>query len=148
MLDATKSTSTTACVNEPAERAAVGLLHGRTDEAPNVDRAESPTRRVRLALDIWLMIIDHFPEGSVEEITEIHSRRVFPATFRERRDVLRALSQTTRELRALCLPLLWREVEICTADVPEKRWRHSVAHTLRLHCLGLVKTKGIAAYVK
>lgn len=110
---------------------------------------ERPTPGRRLPVEVWLMIAEHFPTLSVQTSIAMHRSGKYPPDFRQRTHTLRALSQTTRELRVVFLPLSWRDLEMCAASDDEYLpWRRAVAYALRRQCLGLVKTKALALHVR
>lgn len=102
----------------------------------------------RLPPELWLLIIECWPAVPIEEIIKLNQTRLFPPSFQQRENTLRALSQTCRETRRVCLPLLWAHVQIYAIENDEIPWRHAVAHSLRHQCLGLLKTKKLTAFVQ
>ncbi|KAJ3525509.1 hypothetical protein NM688_g8392 [Phlebia brevispora] len=97
--------------------------------------------------DVWLLILSHFPKISREDITR-NSGWTLPRLHRRRIDVLRALSQTCRTLRAFCLPLAWEHVEACIWDGQQNPRNRYLSYVLKRQCYGLVKYPDIASHVK
>ncbi|KAJ7174528.1 hypothetical protein C8R46DRAFT_91196 [Mycena filopes] len=78
------------------------------------------------------------------------SPKTIPTSYRERPEALRALSQTTRALRAVFLPLLWEYVEACFIPKDDTTWSKRVASVLLKRCKGLMKheNQGLAQHVR
>jgi hypothetical protein len=69
--------------------------------------------------------------------------------YRERTDVLHALSQTCRALRAIACPMLWTRLNACC--IPERAsgtWHKYVMQELPRKSEGMRKSKDIAPYVQ
>ncbi|KAJ7165965.1 hypothetical protein C8R46DRAFT_997059 [Mycena filopes] len=69
------------------------------------------------------------------------SPKTIPTSYRERPETLRALSQTSRALRAVFLPLLWEYVEACFIPKDDTTWSKRVASVLLKRCKGLMKNE-------
>ena len=117
----------------------------------------APVFAIRFPVEIWTMILSYFPLNHPFSSTEtaLCSLAMNMANYRAppcegRCIMLRSLSMTCKALRAVMLPLLWEEVDICarhasSAHVP---FRECMAYVLREHSLGLLRTPTVAIYVR
>jgi hypothetical protein len=74
----------------------------------------SPYRRatlLSLPAEIILLIVEFFP--AVHRYNDSCSETTFRLCYFERQDTIRALSQTSKGLRGLLLPLAWECLEAC-----------------------------------
>jgi hypothetical protein len=100
-----------------------------------------------LPSELLLEIVSHFPTISIDEI--IVNPRILPAIYRERFASLRALSQTCKELREVCLPLAWERLEACTtATDRQDMFFKEVGNNLERKCNGLMQSKHLLPYVR
>lgn len=99
--------------------------------------------------DVLLLILGYFPRLSILETIEASElKTVLPDSYRDRLNVLRALSQTCRTLRAVCLSMAWEDVQACTWDNREMPVSNYVSYILKKQCYGLMKYPDLACHVK
>jgi hypothetical protein len=100
-----------------------------------------------LPSELLLEIVSHFPTILIDEI--IANPRILPVAYRERFASLRALSQTCRELREVCLPLAWERLEACTtADNRQSMFFKEVGNNLERKCNGLMQSTHLLPHVR
>ncbi|KIM73044.1 hypothetical protein PILCRDRAFT_829424 [Piloderma croceum F 1598] len=100
-----------------------------------------------LPSELLLEIVSHFPTILIDEI--IANPRILPVAYRERFASLRALSQTCKELREVCLPLAWERLEACTtAGDRQDMFFKEVGNNLERKCNGLMQNKHLLPYVR
>lgn len=107
--------------------------------------AHAPVVATRLPPELLLMVAEYYPQ--ISPIAVIGCHNVMSPIWRERHNVLRALSQTCRGMRDLFLPMLYEEVEACVQEdmaIPTAKF---VSYVLRRQCLGLLRTPLLAAHV-
>ncbi|KAK1229626.1 hypothetical protein PQX77_007294 [Marasmius sp. AFHP31] len=102
-------------------------------------------------------ILDYFPNvpvGIPEEIRPDHSQGpapLLPEIVLERSKVLRALAQTCRRLREVCLPLQWEQLDLCA--YPHERgyggsWYLTITKKTERVSEGLLNSPDLASYVR
>jgi len=69
------------------------------------------------------------------------------AEYREGLNIIRALSQTCRELRSVYLPLLWKQVEACSTAGPVA-WHIQVGSALERKSKGLLQSNYLISFVQ
>ncbi|KAJ7173935.1 hypothetical protein C8R43DRAFT_1204751, partial [Mycena crocata] len=76
--------------------------------------------------------------------------KTIPDEYRERPEILRALSQTCRRFRVIFLPLLWENVEAYFESKDGSSWNIRVSDVLLDRCRGLMKreNQSLARYVR
>jgi len=105
------------------ERSFVDHLSGTTF----VSKPPDKTSLLSLPVELFDMILSYY--NDIEEDDILGNPTTLPLEYRERADVLRALSQTCKGLRAACLPLAWERMEACTAN-PAGAWYQQVSARL------------------
>ncbi|THH13226.1 hypothetical protein EW146_g6967 [Bondarzewia mesenterica] len=95
----------------------------------------------KVPLDVWLEILVHYPTMTRDAVKgQDLINPVFERPFRERFDVLRALSQTCKDLRILLLPLAWSRLEVCTVRATcDQSFYKQVGEALKRKSEGLLK---------
>ena len=101
---------------------------------------------VDLPSELLLEIVSHFPNISTVDILD--NRRTLSVDYRVRFASLRALSQTCKGLRAVCLPLAWERLEACTTTGVPVQFFKEVGTTLERKCNGLMKSEHLLPYVR
>ncbi|KAF7974252.1 hypothetical protein HWV62_13152 [Athelia sp. TMB] len=91
---------------------------------------------VALPSELLLEIASNFTEISVIEVRR--NPPSLPDHYRQRFNALRALSQTCKELRSVCLPLAWERLEACTVAGPENGNRRTLVE--KVHWLDELET--------
>jgi hypothetical protein len=113
---------------------------------PHQDVAQNPDNLIHgpfpLPPELILEIIKHFGTGP-EEYYAWGFAAVFQL-FRARQEALRALSQTSRFLRSVCLPLLWEYLNVYY----HRQGSVGIAAKLERMILGLTENPTLAAYVR
>jgi hypothetical protein len=71
-----------------------------------------------------------------------------PVEYRERFATLRALSQTCKHLRSVCLPLAWERFEACTHAQSAGQFFREVGTALERKSKGLLKCKHLLPHVR
>ena len=113
---------------------------------PTFSGLHDKTGIIALPSELLLEIVSNFAEISVAEI-----RRNPPLLldhYRQRFAALRALSQTCKELRSVCLPLAWERLEACTVAGPESVFFRDIGEHLWRKCNGLINSKHILPFVR
>ena len=101
---------------------------------------------VTLPSELLLEIVSYFPNISIVDILD--NPRTLPVDYRERFAVLRALSQTCRELRSVCLPLAWERLEACTNARTPAQFFKEVGTALKRKCVSLMSSEHLLPYVR
>lgn len=91
------------------EKSFVDHLTGKT----YISQPPATTSLLSLPIEIFDMVLSHFHDIDEEDI--LRNPTHLPIECRERTDVLRALSQTSKGLRSACLALAWERVDASTA---------------------------------
>ena len=94
---------------------------------------------VTLPSELLLEIVSYFPNISIVDILD--NPRTLPVDYRERFAVLRALSQTCRELRSVCL-------EACTNARTPAQFFKEVGTALKRKCVSLMSSEHLLPYVR
>jgi hypothetical protein len=101
---------------------------------------------VTLPSELLLEIVSYFPNISIVDILD--NPRTLSVDYRERFASLRALSQTCKELRCVCLPLAWERLEACTNAGTPVQFFKEVGTALKRKCDGLMNSEHLLPYVR
>lgn len=138
--------------SRPSKRSKVSSKGGGssklTELATEVTVATLRHKRGIAALpsELLLEIVSYFTEISIADIRR--NPRTLPVEYRERFSTLKALSQTCKDLRSVCLPLAWERLEACTTAGPSHMFYREVGVTLERKCSGLLKSKHLLSYIR
>lgn len=99
-----------------------------------------------LPSELLLEVVSYFPDIDIDIIQDC--RQTLPASFRERFNALRALSQTCRELRSVVLPLAWERLEACTTAGHPTQFFKECGKTLERKCKGLLESDHLLPHVR
>jgi hypothetical protein len=100
-----------------------------------------------LPSELLLDIVSRIPTMSI--VDDLCSNPGYlPLAYRERSASLRALSQTCKTLRKLCLPLAWETLEACTTTGPPNMFYMAVGDSLERKCNGLMESEYLLPYVR
>jgi hypothetical protein len=78
----------------------------------------------------------------------IENPTTLPVEYRERSDILRALSQTCKDLRSALQPLAWERLEACTHTETRGQFFKEVGTALERKCTGILKCKHLLPHVR
>ncbi|KIM73045.1 hypothetical protein PILCRDRAFT_93223 [Piloderma croceum F 1598] len=100
-----------------------------------------------LPSELLLDIVSRIPTMSI--VDDLFSNPGYlPLAYRERSASLRALSQTCKTLRKLCLPLAWETLEACTTTGSRNMFFKEVGESLERKCNGLMQSEYLFPYVR
>jgi hypothetical protein len=91
-------------------------------------------------------IASYFPQISLVDVLD--NPTTLPVKYRERFAILRALSQTCRDLRGVCLPLAWERLEACTHGESSGQFFREVGTALERKSRGMMKCKHLFPHVR
>jgi len=92
-----------------------------TQSSPSPPSQLHPGNLEYIPDDVLQEILSHLPTLTPHQVLFgwLGDWPIIPSTLLVRTPVLRALSQTSRLLRSRCLPMAWRNLELCTVRLPK-----------------------------